>query len=197
MAWGAEVIAADLPTDRPDEGADFFAREVASQIPPGKPPIVLAHSAAGLILPVVASHIEVERLVYLAAVIPLPGSSFVTQFKSAPEMFHPDWPGKDPTRDHDAARQFLFHDCDERIQAWALTTLRLWASSQVLTEPCPLRHMPEVPTTYISARQDRTINPEWWERAAEARLGVKPTSIDSGHAPHVSRPRELAKLIIG
>ena len=195
MAWGVEVTAVDLP--RENQGAEFFAREVARQMPRGKPPIVVAHSAAGLILPVVADYMEVARLVYLAAVIAKPQSSFVGQFNESPEMFQPDWQGKDPTRDHQAARDFLFHDCDQRIQEWAITTLRLWFSSELIEEDCPLRTFRQIPTTYVSATEDRTINPEWWEPVAEWSLGVKPVRIDAGHAPHVSRPREVARIIMG
>src|SRR5258708_38887288 len=80
MAWGVEATAVDLPVDRPTEGADFFAREVAKQMPRGEPPVVVAHSAAGLILPVVAEYMEVARPAYLAAVVPKPEASLVGQF---------------------------------------------------------------------------------------------------------------------
>ena len=195
MAWGADVTAVDLP--REHQGARFFAQEVARQMPAGESPVVVAHSAAGLILPLVAEYMEVTRLVYLAAVIPKPESSFVGQFNESSEMFQPGWLGKDPTKDHQAARHFLFHDCDQRVQEWALTTLRLWTSPPLLQEDCPLRSFQPIPTTYISSTKDRTINPEWWERAAQRSLGLEPVRIDAGHAPHVSRPREVARLIIG
>ncbi len=195
MAWGVEVTAVDLPVDRQGEGADFFAQQVAQQMPPGEPPVVVAHSAAGLILPFVPQHMEVVRLVYLAAVIPKPGSSLISRLNDSPEMIRPHWRGKDPTKDDGVARQFLFHDCEERIQDWALTTLRLWSTSRVSSEDCQLRELPQMPTTYISASQDRTIHPEWWEREAELLLGVQAVRVDSGHAPHVSRPREVARLI--
>ena len=195
MAWGVEVVAVDLPVDRQDEGADFFAQEVAHQMPPGEPPVVVAHSAAGLILPVVPQFMEVARLVYLAAIIPKTGSSMIGRFNESPEMTRPDWRGKDPTKDDEVARKFLFHDCEQRIQDWALTTLRRWSSIKLNSEDCPLRELPRIPTTYISASQDRTIHPEWWEREAERSLGVAAVRIDSGHAPHVSQPREVARLI--
>jgi pimeloyl-ACP methyl ester carboxylesterase len=196
MAWGAEVVAVDMPVDRPREGAEFYASEVVRQLPPGSPPVVVAHSSAGLILPVVASRMEVARLVYLAAVIPEPGTVFMDRVKRSPKMFNPDWPGKDPTKNPELARHFLFHDCDERIQKWAMTTLRLWMAPGVATELCPLRKMPDVPTDYISGMQDRTINPVWWEAASKTLLRVKPVRMDCGHSPHVSRPRELARLIL-
>lgn len=184
MAWGVDVTAVDLPLR--SEGAGYFAREVARQVPDGKPPVVVAHGLAGLILPVVAEYLEVARLVYLAAMIPVPQASCALQ---------PKWHGEEIT--NAAAREFLFHDCDKRIQDWALTTLRPWASPALIEELCPLRAFPEIPVTYISAVHDRTIDPAWWEHMAETTLGVTPLRIDCGHAPHVSRPREAARLIMG
>jgi pimeloyl-ACP methyl ester carboxylesterase len=196
MAWGAKVVAVDMPADRPAEGAEFYADEVVKQMPPGEPPIVVAHSSAGLILPVVAGRLKVARLIYLTAVIPEPQTVFLEGVKRTPEMFRPDWLGKDPTKSEDLARHFLFHDCDERTTRWALTTLRLWNARGAMTETCPLRKMPDVPTDYISGTQDRAINPVWWEAAAKTLLGVKPLRIDAGHSPHVSHPRELARLML-
>jgi len=197
MAWGAKVVTVDLPVDRPHEGADFYAQQVAAQIPAGEPPIVVAHSGAGLILPLVASHLEVARLVYLAAVIPFPQLSFLSQFHDAPDMMHQEWRGKNPVANHDDARHFLFHDCDERTTAWALTTLRLWMASGVWPEPCPLVHYPSVPTDYVSATFDRTINAVFWERAASKRHDIEPIRMATGHAPHVAQPGELARILLG
>lgn len=196
MAWGAKVVAVDMPVDRPGEGSEFYANEVAKQMPPGEPPIVVAHSSAGLILPVVATRMKVARLVYLAALIPEPGKVFLDRFKRTPKMFNPDWPGKDPTKSEELARRFLFNDCDERTVRWAMTTLRLWAAPGVAKEPCPLRHMPAIPTDCILGTQDRTINPVWWDAEAKRLLGVKAIRMDAGHSPHVSHPRELARLIL-
>ena len=194
MAWGVEVTAVDLASVA--KGAEYFAEEVVRQMPRGEPPVVMAHSTAGLVLPVVPQFMKVAGLVYLAAVIPEPGVSLLERFHASKELFQPDWVGKDPTKDPALAERFLFHDCEPRIQKWALTTVRLWASRTLLEERCPLKRMPEVPTLYISATQDRAINPSWWERAAETLLHVKPVRMDAGHCPHVSRPRDVARLIM-
>jgi len=197
MAWKVEVTAVDLPVDRPQEGAEFFAKEVARQMPKGKPPIVVAHSAAGLILPVVATQMNVAGLAYVAAVLPEPGRRFLDKVNQTPQMFQPGWVGTDPTKDPALAQKFLFNDCDERTFKWALSTIRLWSAPGVMREACPLQSMPKVPVAYISGTQDRAINPEYWEREATVRLGIMPIKIDAGHAPYVSHPREVAKLIMG
>lgn len=38
-------------------------------------------------------------------------------------MLNPEWVGKDPTKDEQIARRFLFHDCSPEVTAWALTTI--------------------------------------------------------------------------
>ena len=195
MAWGVEVTTVDLPSV--NEGAEFFASSVVRQMPAGEPPVVVAHSSAGLILPVVPEFMEVARLVYLAAVIPKPQTSLGAQFNEWNEMFQPNWLGKDPVRNPAVARDFLFHDCEPRIQDWALTTLRLWYSTVLIREECPLGHLPTgIPTTYVSAALDRTLNEPWWEKRAEW-LGMNVVRMQTGHSPHVSRPREVASVIKG
>jgi hypothetical protein len=34
------------------------------------------------------------------------------QLEAGPDMLNPAWVGVDPFQDHQAARRFLFHDCD-------------------------------------------------------------------------------------
>lgn len=192
---GHQIISVDLPVDQPDAGADHYAKCVGSALEGREPAIVAAHSASGLFLPLIPSHAAVSRLVFLAAVIPEIGKSMAEQFRSDPEMFHPDWVGKDPTKDHKMALQYLFHDCSPETAEWALSTLRLMFARVAMSEICPLKRWPEVPCSYISCRDDRTINPVWWEHAARERLGSEPIVIAGGHAPHVSRPRELADIL--
>jgi hypothetical protein len=54
-------------------------------------------------------------------------------------MYCPGFPGKDPTKDPDLARHFLFHDCDAEVAAWALSTLRLMFAKQAAIEITPLQ----------------------------------------------------------
>jgi hypothetical protein len=41
------------------------------------------------------------------------------QLEADPDMLNPAWVGVDPFQDHQAARRFLFHDCDEPTARWA------------------------------------------------------------------------------
>jgi pimeloyl-ACP methyl ester carboxylesterase len=53
----------------------------------------------------------------------------------------------------------------------------------------------DVPKTYILGLRDVSLPPELTRRFAE-RLGVTPLEIDAGHDMMVSRPDEVAKILL-
>ena len=188
----------NLPTNEPDASATRYADLIAAAIPAGRDDlIVVAHSASGLFLPLVPERRLVQRLVFLAAVIPEIGKSFIDQFKADTSMINPDWLGKDPTKDEQVAREFLFHDCSPERTDWALTTLSLMYARQAIVEICPLTTWPAIPCSYVVCAEDRTFNPHWSRRAALERLGTDPIELPGGHCPQVSRPVELAQVLTG
>lgn len=193
---GHRVVCVDLPINEPDAGAARYAQAIAKALTHyDEPAIVVATSASGMFLPLVPEYRRVAHLVYLTAVIPEPGRSLLQRLQDRPEMFNPAWIGKDPTKDPSVAREFLYHDCEPAVADWALTTMRLMYARAAMTEPCPLQRLPHVPTTYISCREDRTVNPAWWRKEAERLLRVPALELTGGHCPHVSRPAELAPLL--
>jgi pimeloyl-ACP methyl ester carboxylesterase len=194
-ARGHEWICVDLPIDQPDSSATAYASAIGNVLQESRGSIVVAHSASGLFLPLIPEYAEVAKLVYLAAVIPLPGQSFLSQFQADQGMYRSDFVGKDPTKDEALARQYLFHDCSPNVSQWAMSTLRLMFAKEAITERTPLARWPDVPSSYISCGEDRALNPDWWEMAARERLRAEPIRIEAGHAPHVSRPAALATIL--
>ena len=73
---GHDCICVDLPTDQPDSSATAYASVIGKAIEKSTNPIVVAHSASGLFLPLIPEYASVARLIYLAAVIPVPGEEF-------------------------------------------------------------------------------------------------------------------------
>lgn len=196
-ALGHRCVCADLPVDRPEAGGMAYAAAIAEAARELRNPVVVGHSASGLFLPLAAPLIPNARLVYLAAVLPLPGMSFAEQFQRWPDMYIPEFLGRNPAVDESLARDFLFHDASPAVAEWAFSTVRLMYAKAAIAEVTPLREWPAVSNAYISCTLERTINPVWWERAARERLGVEPLRIEAGHAPFVSRPAELARLLAG
>ncbi len=195
QALGHRCICVDLPVDRPEASATEYAAVIGAAIDGADMPIVVAHSASGLFLPLVPDYAPVARLVYLASVIPLPGESFISQVQNDPAMYRPDFLRVRPPIDAAVAQHYLFHDCAPDIIPWAVSTLRMMYAKQAIIEKSPLTKWPQLPSSYISCTEDRTINPDWWERAARERLRTEPIRIDAGHAPFVSRSKELAEAL--
>jgi pimeloyl-ACP methyl ester carboxylesterase len=156
--------------------------------------VLVAHSAGGMYLPLVAERRPPRRMVFLAAAIPRPGVSLREQFRGDPTMMNPAWIGQNPT-DDSVALEFVFHDCPAERLEWALSTRVFFYARRAMEEPCPLKAWPDVPTSYIVCAQDRTITPEWQRRAAREWLGIEPVEMPTGHSPNVSRPELLAEIL--
>jgi pimeloyl-ACP methyl ester carboxylesterase len=199
------VITPELPADEPEASATRFAEVIATSIPQASipqasiphdaDPIVVAHSAAGWFLPLAASLRRVRRMVFLAAAVPRIGMGFMELFRAEPEMINPAWLGKDP-RIESVADEFLFHDCPPERLSWAHETVRIVNLQQAVVERYPLQRWPDVPASYIVCADDRTISPEWSRKIARSQLGVEPIELPGGHCPNVSRPIELAEVLI-
>lgn len=193
-ARGARGYALDLPNDRPELLAQDYASLLADHYGDLDKPIVLAHSGSGPLLPTVATALRARRQVWLAAWVPHHSLSFVDDVRAhREEAFNPDWIGRDPTVDDEAAIHFVYHDCDAETQAWALRTRRPFFPEAVYTELITLE--PTIPSTYIVALEDRTIRPEWQRKMALERLRLPPIELAGGHCPNVSRPAHLAEIL--
>jgi alpha-beta hydrolase superfamily lysophospholipase len=98
---GHRALLVGLPVDRPELTGIDYARLVAEQLDAAlaedriadEPVVVVAHSASGLLLPLVPSFHPVAHLVYLAAGVPQPGMTLDEQLAAEPDMLNPAWVG--------------------------------------------------------------------------------------------------------
>lgn len=196
---GHNTLTPAFELDRTDEGAAYHAQTIVDALnQSGHAPadvVVVAHSAAGMYLPLVAERWRPRHLVFLAAVVPRPGLSVREMLRDDPSMFNPAWIGKNPM-DENVALEFVFHDCPPERLEWAMSTSVLFYAKRAIEEPCPLTTWPDVPASYIVCADDRTITPEWQRKVAREWLGVEPIELPGGHAPNVSRPEALADVLV-
>jgi pimeloyl-ACP methyl ester carboxylesterase len=165
--------------------------------------VLVGHSLGGLTIPLVAARRPLRRMVFLCALIPVPGRSFADQVQTDRQMLRPEYAagvsepdeqGRRSWLDFDAARRTFFADCDEAVARSAFERLRPQAQAPYV-EPCPLESLPDVERAYVLCTEDRIVNPEWSARAARERLGVEPIELPGSHSPFLSRPAELARVL--
>jgi pimeloyl-ACP methyl ester carboxylesterase len=194
---GHVAATVDLTPDDEAAGAARCAEIVARAFASVDDLVLVGHSLAGLVIPLVAAARPLRRLVFLHALLPRPGQSVMDQLVDEPDMFNPAMftvqrPFWD---DEEVASRFLLHDCAPLVAHEAFRRLRP-EPGVMGREVTPLQAWPTVPCAYVVCAADRTATPGWARRAARERLGVEPIEIPSGHCPFLSHPRELAEALV-
>jgi len=202
---GHSVVAPDLPIEEDAAGARAWADVVVDALEgAGDDVVVVGHSLAGLMVPVLASLRPVRRMVFLAAMVPVPGTVYLDYLATEPdavifstaaslgqgELPEPGTAGVEWA----AARDGFYQDCPEPLARRAWERLRP-QSMTVFTERCPIESWPDVPSTYILMTEDRAVNPQWSRRVAKDRIGADLIELGGSHSPFYSRPQELARVL--
>lgn len=204
-ARGHRVVAPDLPCEDPSATFATYADTVIEALDgAGDDVVLVGHSLAGNTIPLVADRRPVSRLVYLCALVPLPGLSLNEQARTERDAFVPgyqaglraDDQGRSSWIDAGVARETLFADCDERDVRAAFARLRPQAMTPY-DVPCPLAALPEAPRAYVLCTEDRIVNPDWSRRVARERLDAEPVELPGSHSPFLARPAALAEALCG
>jgi pimeloyl-ACP methyl ester carboxylesterase len=159
--------------------------------------ILLGHSNAGTILPIVAELRPdlVRRYVYLSCIVPPPGQSI----REVMRLRH-DIGGAEAVADVGARLRQMF--CNDMGQTQADRFLaRLghdhWPTVQALGETgWRYEHLQNCAATYVICLQDQALPPAWQEAFA-TRLGVqRRVYIDAGHQAMNTRPHALTEILL-
>lgn len=201
---GHEATAIALPKE---QGANMraYARAIDRAISSPADTILVAHSAAGLVAPIVAGRRRVRELVLVAALMHIPGYSWMMQRQTRRSAQHTalllelepgmiiDAQGNSHWRTADAARLF-YNDCEPSDAADAAMRLR-GQDMTIFNETAPLVAPAAVPTRYLLCSQDRAISRDWALRTARAQFDATIEEFDASHSPFWSRPADFADLL--
>ena len=212
---GHHGVAIDLPGHgaRVDEESTLANRReaVASVLQPGD--VLVGHSGGGFDATLGADSApeSVSHIIYLAACLPREGRSYTEAMtmRNAEEgeidgdvgemlgylSFSED--GAMRFADFDGAWKYFYHDCDEATARWAFERLgpERFGDTTVSPVSVPTFWEADLPRSYIRCLQDRSM-PRWLGDVVAERLGVEPLTIDASHSPFLSRPAELAELLV-
>lgn len=218
---GHEAVAVDLPGhgERIEEESTLANRRdaIVSVLQSGSRTdnVLVGHSGGGFDATLAADAAPelVGHISYLAAALPREGRTYpeamAMRDDDAPadgfdadvgEMLGHlkfDDDGAMWFADFDGAWKYFYHDCDEATARWAFERLgpERFGDTTVTPVSVPRFWQAELPRSFIRCVQDQSM-PQWLADTVTRRLGVEQLTIDGSHSPFLSRPRELAELLV-
>lgn len=181
---GHDTVAPDLPCDDDSAALPEYADTVAAAAGDRDGLVVVAQSLGGFVAPLVCDRVPVALIVLVAPMIPAPGEAPADYWSATGYA-------DEPREQYDNPVALFYQDVPPELVAEARTRSRGQSEAR-MGEPSPLRAWPGVPTRVLLCRDDHLLPPAFVRRVARERLGITPDEIDGGHAPALSRPRELA-----
>jgi pimeloyl-ACP methyl ester carboxylesterase len=197
VPWTAVDLPSSIHGAHPNTFLSDDAKEV-SQIANLEGPVVLVgHSYGGaVILEAAADVTHLERLIYIAALVPLLGESATEVTREVPartvldEAIRVD--GEFLTLEPTLAKKALYQDCPEETADWAIGQL----TPQTLASFRSPRSSFDVdaPSYYVRCTLDNAVDLSVQELMA-GRCNEFAT-LESGHSPMFSVPGALCDLIV-
>ena len=198
-ARGHDVVAPDLPGDNPTAQLTDYADTVVASVGERRELIVVCQSFGGFTAPLVADRLRADLLVYVAGMVPAPGEP--------PD----DWwsnVGYSAAVRAQAARDggltgnddpyvTYYHDVPRELAEEHMRRVRAHPSEAAMAAPWPLAAWPEVETRFVLCTEDRFFPAELMRRLARERLHIQADEIAAGHCVALSRPQQLAGLLLG
>lgn len=160
--------------------------------------VLVGHSQGGTVLPRLAEARPglFRKLVYVACIAPDPGQSIVDAAKAAEEAQDPDAP---PMTIMDRLINQYCNDMDVPTTKAFLAKLGggdVWPPASQEETDWRYGHLADIASIYVLCENDMLLPPERQE-ASIANLQIdKVIRIDSGHQPMISRPEELAEILL-
>jgi pimeloyl-ACP methyl ester carboxylesterase len=178
--------------------------------------VLVGHSGGGFDATLAAdAHPDlVDHIVYLAAALPREGRTYpeAMAMRDSDDELGDDFDadvgemlaylkfdddGAMWFSDFDGAWKYFYHDCDEATARWAFDRLGPERFGDTTVAPVSVQRFwdADLPRSFIRCLQDQSM-PRWLADTVSRRLGVEQLTIDTSHSPFLSRPRELANLLV-
>jgi len=195
---GILVIAPDLPRGLTDKGEDAATNAVLSALHDCGRGILCGHSAGGREITLAGEHPAVERLVYIAAMMPDRGESlaaFAREAVAPPSRLAVSLRLENQRIivDPKAATELFYHDCSPERAAWAISRLKDEPLSSGLPDTVERVGWRTRPSHYVVCTEDRALAP-----AVQRRLAERATACvewPTGHSPFLARPELVVQLL--
>jgi pimeloyl-ACP methyl ester carboxylesterase len=195
-AAGHHATAVTLPADDTSAGLAEYADLVVAAAG-SSPVIVVAASLGGFTAPLVCPRLEVDALVFVNAMIPLPGETagdwwgHVGAVDARVEAAEAG--GYSPEFD---LMTYFLHDVPPELAAEGESHQRDEADI-VFTQPCQFTDWPPVPTRVLAGADDRFFPLSLQQRVARERLGREVDVVPGGHLVALANPTGVSAYLTG
>jgi pimeloyl-ACP methyl ester carboxylesterase len=192
-ADGHDAVAVDLPGDDESAGLAEYADVVLQVAQDGD--VIVAQSLGGFTAPLVCQRIDAAALVFVNAMIPVPGERPGTWWDAV---------GSGPARtaaaeaggygvEFDLDTYFL-HDVPPDVAAEGEPYQRN-ETDAVFESVCSFAAWPDVPIHVLAGADDRLFPVEFQRRVARDRLGMDADVLPGGHLIALANPRGVADYL--
>jgi pimeloyl-ACP methyl ester carboxylesterase len=185
-AAGHEAIAVDLPIEDNDADLGDYAHSVVDAVGTRPDVIVVGHSLGGFTAPLAADALGAVALVYLTAMIPLPGETFEEWWTAT---------GHDRENIPSDPNASFFNGVPDDLVREAEKNVRD-QQGEWMSRAWPGVGHPPIPTRAILCRDDAFFPPAFMRRQVNERLGTEPVEIDGGHYAALSNPGGVADALL-
>jgi pimeloyl-ACP methyl ester carboxylesterase len=195
---GYKVIAVQNPLATLANDVETTKRVLDGETGKGRNVVAVAHSYGGAVMSgAAAGNPGVKALVYIAAFAPDAGERLDTFFEKYPteifSAFEPD-PAGFIYLSADKYRPLFAGDLPER-QTRVMHVSQKPAHGAIFGQSNPAAAWRTIPSWFIIAQGDRVINPDL-ERFYAKRMNARTTEIKASHVVFISRPNDVARIIL-
>jgi pimeloyl-ACP methyl ester carboxylesterase len=193
---GHEAIAVALPGSDESKGLADYAEVTRQAIGSRTDVVLVAQSLGGFTAPLVCDRAKVKRLVFVNAMIPLPGETAGA------------WWGNTDSEEarKEAAKRggypvefdlfaYFLHDVPEEVIR-AGENEQFPQAKSIFAQPCSFAAWPKIPIHVIVGADDRFFPAEFQKRVARERLKVDADELRGGHLIALSNPEGLVEQLL-
>jgi pimeloyl-ACP methyl ester carboxylesterase len=193
---GHEAIPVDLPADDESAGLPEYARLVTDAIGGRDDVMLVPMSLGGFTAPLVASAVPVRGIVFVNAMIPLPGETAGAWWdntgSSAARIAAAEAKGYATEFDLDT---YFLHDVAADVLAGGEQQQRNEADA-AFASVCDFASWPPVLMRVVAGADDRFFPAEFQRRVARERLGLDTDELPGGHLMALAHPEPLAGYLV-
>jgi pimeloyl-ACP methyl ester carboxylesterase len=196
---GYKVVAVQNPLTSLPNDVETTKRAIDRETGKGRNVVAVAHSYGGAVMSgAAAGNPGVKALVYIAALAPDAGERGDAFFERYPteifSAFEPPDAAGFIYLSADKYRPIFAGDLRER-QTRVMQVSQKPINGVIFGQSNPAAAWRTIPSWFIVAQEDRVINPDL-ERFYAKRMNARTTEIKASHVVFISRPNEVARIIL-